>query len=245
MAARELTAADVDVWLVPRPLLLRDPLLLARYEALLSSGERERLARIVHEETRHEYLVARALVRATLSRYDAAVAPRAWRFDVNAFGRPSLAAGQTALDLRFNLSHAHGLIACAVTLGRAVGIDVEWNRRGGSSLLESIEHFFSPSEAEETMTLPAELRVARFFQVWTLKESYIKAHGKGLSIPLADFSFRFDGEGGAVRLEPCPGDGAERWRSWVWNPSDEHTLAVTAEFAAGDEVRMQIETVAP
>lgn len=245
MAARELTAADVDVWLVPRPLLLRDPMLLARYEALLSSGERERLARIVHEETRHEYLVARALVRTTLSRYDAAVAPPAWRFDVNAYGRPSLAAGQTARDLRFNLSHAHGLIACAVTFSRAVGIDVEWNRRDGSSLLDSIEHFFSPSEARETMALAEAERMARFFRVWTLKESYIKAHGKGLSIPLADFSFHFDGEGGAVRLSPCPGDGAERWRSWVWTPDDEHTLALTAEFAPGEEVRMQIETVVP
>jgi len=244
MATRELSAADVDVWLVPRPLLLRDPLLLARYDALLAPAERERLARIVHEETRHEYLVARALVRTTLSRYDA-VPPEAWRFEVNPFGRPALAPGQTAKDLRFNLSHAHGLIACAVTLGRAVGIDVEWNERDGSSLLGSIEHFFSPSEVRETMARPAGERMARFFRVWTLKESYIKAHGKGLSIPLADFSFHFDGAGGEVRLSPCPGDNAERWRSWVWAPDDEHTVALTAEFAPGEEVRMQIERVTP
>jgi 4'-phosphopantetheinyl transferase len=243
MASRELSAADVDVWLVPRPSLLRDPSLLARYHALLAPAEQERLSRIVHEETRHEYLVARALVRTALSRY-APIDPADWRFDLNAYGRPDIAPGQTGLDLRFNLSHARGLVACAVTLGRAVGIDVEWTLRF-PSMLDSIDHFFSPTEVRDMTALPAPARPARFFQCWTLKESYIKAHGKGLSMPLADFSFRFEGEGGAVRLEPSPGDSAHRWRSWVWNPTEEHTLALTAEFAPGEDVRMQIETVVP
>jgi 4'-phosphopantetheinyl transferase len=244
MTARELSAAELDVWLVPRPDLLSDPSLLARYDALLAPAERERAARIVHEETRHEHLVARALVRTTLSRYESAIAPEQWRFDVNAYGRPEIAPGQTGLDLRFNLSHARGLIACAVTLGRAVGIDVEWNRRS-PSLLDSIEHFFSPSEVRDTLALPPPARLVRFFQCWTLKESYIKAHGKGLSIPLADFSFRFDGENAGVRLEPCPGDRAVRWRSWVWTPTDEHTLGLTAEFAPDERVNLRIETVVP
>src|SRR5262249_29379167 len=156
--------------------------LLARYAALLCEEERERCARILHEETQHQCLVTRALVRTTLSRY-AEVAPASWRFDANEYGRPALARGQCGLDLRFNLSHAHGLVACAVALGRAVGIDVEWNRRP-PSMLEDVDQFFSPTELGDLAALPPAARVERFFQVWTLKESYIKAHGKGLSMPL-------------------------------------------------------------
>jgi 4'-phosphopantetheinyl transferase len=251
MSLRELTTADIDIWLVD-PGVLRDPALFARYRDLMSEAERERYSRISHEPTRDEFLVARALVRTTLSRY-AAVEPSEWRFEPNAFGKPALAAGQAELDLRFNLSHSRGLVACAVTLGRAVGIDVEWNLRN-LSMLDSIEHFFSPTEVKETLALPLPARLARFFQCWTLKESYIKAHGLGLSMPLADFSFQFDpGDARpertpgkiAARLQPSPGDSADRWRVWVWNPTDEHTLGLTAEFAPETAVHLRVESVVP
>ncbi|HEY3594759.1 MAG TPA: 4'-phosphopantetheinyl transferase superfamily protein [Polyangiaceae bacterium] len=243
MRGRELTSHQLDVWLVDSG-RLREPARLAAYLTLLSIDEGERFERIVHDETRHEFLVARALVRRTLSLYCENMAPADWRFENNAFGRPEIAAGQIELDLRFNLSHAHGLVACAVALGRTVGIDVEWNQRE-PSMLSSIQHFFSPTEVRDLLALPEPARPARFFQVWTLKEAYIKAHGKGLSMPLADFSFRFDGPDGHARLEPAPGDSADRWRVWTWNPSDEHNLALLAEFAPDEPVELRVENITP
>lgn len=243
MGIRPLTSSDLDVWLTPSE-LVTEAGLLARYAALLSEDEQARRARIVHEETRHQFLIARALLRITLARYSD-VAPERWRFEVNDYGRPALAAGQTDLDLRFNLSHAHGLVACAVTLGRDVGIDVEWNRRN-PSMLESVEEFFSPAEVNDIDALPAPARVERFFQVWTLKESYIKAHGKGLSMPLAEFSFRLTGAPHeAIRLEPSPDDSAERWQFWLWNPTPEHTLGLTAAFPRGVPVNLRVESTIP
>ena len=60
------------------------------YEALLEPEERARRDRYLFEPSRREYLLTRALVRTTLSRY-APVAPAAWRFRANEHGRPEVA----------------------------------------------------------------------------------------------------------------------------------------------------------
>ena len=83
------------------------------------------MARLVFDRDRRAFLMTRALVRTTLSRY-APVAPADWRFITNAHGRPEILDRPAGVpDLRFNISHTDGLIACAVTIGREVGVDVE------------------------------------------------------------------------------------------------------------------------
>ena len=90
--------------------------------------------------------------------------------------------------VRFNLSHTDGLAVCAVVLKHDIGVDVEHRQRRVVS--ENIaRRFFSPSEVREFESLPERMQQDRFFQYWTLKESYIKARGMGLSIPLEKFSF--------------------------------------------------------
>src|SRR4029453_1384894 len=95
------------------------------YRDLITPDENERMVRFVFERDRRQFLITRALVRTMLSRY-AEVAPRDWRFVTNQFGRPEVLDRPAHVpDLRFNLSHTDGLIACAVTVGREVGVDVE------------------------------------------------------------------------------------------------------------------------
>ena len=116
----------------------------ARCLAWCSEEEHARHHRITHEATRRNHLVARALVRTTLSRY-ADVPPGGWRFVENDHGCPAIAPEQNEADLRFNLSHTTDLVVCAVTCGRAVGVDVEWEPR--KSQTTKIAHrFFAPSE---------------------------------------------------------------------------------------------------
>lgn len=66
------------------------------------------------------------------------------------------------------------------------------------------------------------------------KESYIKARGMGLSIPLDQFSFSFPHERAVhIAIQPELGDDASRWSFWQCRPSPECLLAICAERLDG------------
>ena len=225
----------IDVWLVFYDEIV-DEGLLAELRRLLTDAEREQEQHFYFADDRKRHLVTRAMVRTVLSRYEA-VAPSDWVFAVNRYGRPEIAnsVATNAGELCFNLSHTRSLIALSVTRGGAVGIDVE-NVVTRAASIGIAERFFSPSEAAALSRVPPERQSDRFFEYWTLKESYIKARGMGLSIPLEQFSFEFPHERG-IRLEIDPklGDEAGRWRFWQFRPRPEYQLALCAE-RVGHEV---------
>ena len=230
-------AQDAHVWLT-QPDSIRDAALLERYFALLGPEEQARHARYLFDKDKHLFLVAHALVRCTLSRYDAR-APSDWTFVIGAHGRPEIAPGTCELPLRFNLSHTPGLVACAVTLGRDVGVDVEWMDRR-SETVSIADRFFSADEVRDLQALPVDRRRDGFFRYWTLKESYIKARGMGLAIPLHHFSFVFDqaapGEHGpaakphiGIRFDEQLSDAPERWQFALSQLDSRHMLALALE----------------
>lgn len=83
-------------------------------------------------------------------------------------------------SLEFNISHSGEFVICSV--GYSInGIDIEKIDAGDLSVAE---RFFNPVEYEILLKCKEDI----FTNIWTLKESYIKALGKGLSIPLESFS---------------------------------------------------------
>ena len=154
----------------------------ARVEPLLSEEERARRAEYRFAKHQHQFTVTRALIRTTLSQF-ADVAPREWRFTLGAQGKPSIA--NDGVALQFNVSHTEGLIVLAVATAE-VGVDVEATSRETDHLAVG-RRFFSAPEYEELARSSDAARA--FFHYWTLKESYIKACGGGLSIPLSTFAF--------------------------------------------------------
>lgn len=209
MAIDALPHGEAHLWYVhAEP--LQEPALLAAYDALLTPAERARGARFIPAESRHRHLVTRALVRCTLSRY-ADVAPDGWRFIENAWGRPAIDPACDALGLRFNLSHADGLIACLVARDVEVGIDVEDTGRRADYLGVG-RRYFSRGEATALEAATGDARAERFYQLWTLKESYIKARGIGLALPLAAFTFDLRGERPTIAFEPPIEDNPAGWQ---------------------------------
>lgn len=211
---------------------LDDAHLQTAYRALLSDEEKAQQQRFHFARDRQRYLVTRALVRTTLSRY-APVAPADWAFSKNEYGCPAVANAEAG-DLSFNLSHTHSLIVLAVTRGRAVGVDVE-NVRAREVSIGIADRFFSPHEVAALNTVPPEKQHDRFFEYWTFKESYIKARRMGLSLPLDKFSFHYDGDRDvALAVDPELGDDAARWQFWQFRPTPDYLVALCAELA-GDE----------
>jgi 4'-phosphopantetheinyl transferase len=236
---------EAHLWIV-RPESVRDPRLIAAYDTVLSDDERAKRDRYRFEKDRHTCLVSRALVRGTLSRY-AGVAPAAFRFETNHYGRPEIVAPESARALRFNLSHTRGLAVLLVARGREVGVDVEDRDRDGK-LLQVADRFFSPYEVRALHALPENERLDRFFFYWTLKESYIKARGMGLSIPLSQFSFVLDEErerGIRVLLDEQLGDRPERWRFSAMSFGRHHAIASAVESLEGEEIRLVVRETVP
>jgi 4'-phosphopantetheinyl transferase len=220
--------------------------LLVKYVALLTPEESVKQQRYKFAKDRHDALITRAFIRDLLSYY-AEVLPQDWRFDKGEKDKPEII--NSPLPLRFNISHTKNLIICAVTLIDDIGCDVE-NIGRNNDVLAIAERYFSPQETTELFALPTEEQRNRFFDYWTLKESYIKAWGLGLAIPLADFSFTISDKVTdksaqqqnnfiikndiSLSFAKHRKDNSEVWRSWLFYPREEkeepkaqHRIAVS------------------
>jgi 4'-phosphopantetheinyl transferase len=222
---RRLAIGQVDVWLVAPDAIGADR--LRGYEALMDAKERERWQRFRMPKSRLIHLVARALVRTTLSLY-ADVAPAHWRFETNDYGRPYIAAPEIGRDLRFNLSHTDGLIVVAIAEGCEIGIDVERLDRelDTAQLAPTV---FEASEMSAFRSAPEHQRRDLFFAFWTLKEAYIKARGMGVSLPLDGFAFDLAPPHSRIGFNHrCP-DDPSRWQFRRFEAAPEHVIAVAVE----------------
>ena len=224
---------------------IADERLLADYRRLLVEEERQKEARFHFARDRHRYLITRALVRSVLSRY-AAVAPPDWRFVEDAYGRPQIVnEDPAARRISFNISHTHSLVVLGVTCDRALGVDTEdvHTRRAELGIAD---HYFAADEVAQLRATSPELQQTRFFEYWTLKESYIKARGMGLSLPLAQFGFDL-GQPRSVRIgfRPPLIDDPARWIFWLWRARGDHYVAICAEHAGREAPELSFTKIVP
>jgi 4'-phosphopantetheinyl transferase len=216
---------------------------LDSYLTLLSKDEHERMARLVFDRDQRAFVITRAHVRTMLSRY-AAVAPTDWRFVENVHGRPEILDRPAGTpDLRFNISHTDGLIACAVTIGREVGVDVE---HIGRHLTHDIAgRFFAPDEVADLRKLPRHDQERVFFDYWTLKEAYIKARGFGLALPLGEFAFKLKPPSPpAITFLPSLDDDPSTWQFMQDWPTPQHRLGLAVR-RTGRDLSIRIRFVTP
>jgi 4'-phosphopantetheinyl transferase len=233
-----MTPEPIDLWVVFQD-EIDDVVLLREYDALLSESERLKGARFYFEKHRKQHLITRALVRTVLSSYRG-VGAADWQFATDDYGRPHVVAPDVLGTLSFNLAHTDGLIVCACTAASIVGVDAE-RVRIDRAPLDVADRYFSPAEVAELRALPRAEQPERFFQYWTLKESYIKATGKGLSTPLDQFSFRLARRGEIeLSFDAELNDDAQRWRSWLLEPAPGYLVALTVERGPGQVIARKV-----
>jgi 4'-phosphopantetheinyl transferase len=198
---------------------------------ILSKDERRREHQFHFPRDQRCYLVTRALVRLVLSRY-VSIPPEGWVFGTTSHGRPEiLNRDDGARNLVFNISHTRDLIVVGVTCRSALGVDVE-NTCERVAPLEIAGEFFAPGEASALRDLPREGRAMRFWEYWTFKESYIKARGVGLSLPLDKFNFRFPDERSVdIDIDPALAGDPTSWEFWQFRPTPHHLVALCATRA--------------
>jgi 4'-phosphopantetheinyl transferase len=191
----------------------------SRFASLLSGDERDRAARFRFPHLTHSFVADHGRMRLILGAYSG-IAPQDLEFSFNEFGKPDLANYRT--PLRFNLSHTKELSVLAICLDAEVGIDVEAVRPMDDWRDIAQSHFSRSEIAALEKTEPADQQNA-FFRCWTRKEAFIKAHGRGLSMPLDSFAVSMEAE--APELLECAWDKEETMR---WSLL---SLDVAARFA--------------
>jgi 4'-phosphopantetheinyl transferase len=220
-----LPADEVHVW---RAALDLDATRIQDLQDLLSPDERERADQFRFPIHRQRFIAARGLLRTVLARY-LATQPKTLRFRYGPFGKPALADAASAGGLCFNVAHSEGLALFAVARNREVGVDLE---SLGRKLADDqiAERFFSPNEVAALRALPAELQREGFFNCWTRKEAYIKARGKGLSLPLNQFTVSLS-PGEPARLLATPGEPAEasKWTLRELSPGEGFAAALAVK----------------
>lgn len=233
----EITENQLHLWIV-RPHAISDRTLLARYSALLAPAERTRHLAFRFERHQHEFLITRALVRSVLAQYHA-IEPADWQFKLNEYGRPEIT---PPIGLYFNLSNTDGLIVCALARCQEVGVDVEARDRA-ERILELESSVFSSAERAQLSALPSPARPNHALSLWTLKESYIKAKGKGLSIPLKQFSYLYGEDNRiGIQFDPVLGDSEQNWK-FLMLDYHEHRISLSINTPA--PVQLQVREIVP
>lgn len=222
-----LSPDQIDLWLTP----LDDPRLtesIAEYWALLAPTEQLQHDRFRFAKDKHRYLVTRALIREVLSKY-APADSRDWVFSSDRYGKPFISHPRGFVEhISFNISHSDALVVVAIARDRAVGVDTE--RPRSLVFLEEANHFLTSKENASIRALPLAIQRWRFLELWTLKESYVKARGVGLSLSLESFGFEFGPEPGLIiEFGDTSDDSPSRWHFSQFRYGPDNLLALCVE----------------
>lgn len=169
-----------------------------RFMSFTSVERRERIKKFHRYEDAQRSLVSDILIRFMLCKR-LKMKNRELVFGINEYGKPFLANGK---NIEFNISHSGGWVVCTID-NLPVGIDVEQVKPVDICIAKLL---FSKEEVESLTDKCVADRNAYFYDLWTLKESYIKAVGKGLLIPLSSFTIRITDGNITLRCADEPGN---------------------------------------
>lgn len=234
---RRLAKNDVHIWLIKshQSLACRE---LQACEALLDDTERWRLQQFLLQAPRSEYLMSRALVRSLLAEYTG-IPAQDWRFSANQYGRPEIVSPASFRHLSFNLSHTEGLLACAISLDRTVGVDVEKvNQAIDPDELAPL--IFAPPELARWAAASSHKKRDTFFALWTLKEAYLKARGTGFSIAPDTVCFKMAGARPTIDFIQKGTDNPALWEFLSAMATENHWLAVGASQTENEKINFNV-----
>nr|WP_157264645.1 4'-phosphopantetheinyl transferase superfamily protein [Bacillus cereus] len=137
---------------------------------------------MVHQADKHRSLLAELLIRFLIQN-DLNIKNEQINIKIDQYGKPYL---NSALDFHFNISHSGDWIVCVIDK-TCVGIDVQ--EILPIEFIDIVQNFFTKTDYTFITHGDVHNQLKRFYRIWALKESYIKADGRGLALPLESFTF--------------------------------------------------------
>jgi 4'-phosphopantetheinyl transferase len=140
----------------------------------LLKDELERLNGYFFENDKHRFALGRFILRRYISKISKIEVPEI-QFCYNKFGKPYL---EVLPSINFSISHSENFVTVALN-NELIGIDIEYKRNSFS--LPISDYVFSRNEILYLQNLNKTELLDEFYRIWTVKESFIKAIGLGLS----------------------------------------------------------------
>ena len=169
-------SAIIDVWHANLAFTETE---IAHLSRCVDTEEERRASNFHLPRDRHRFLSARGVLRHILAPY-VDTEPGRLGFAYGPQGKPFL---HRHPDVHFNLSHTADVLLVAVARGRRLGVDVE-HIIPEAVVDEVIGTVSSEPERMILRDLDPIARQVNFSRLWTRKEAYIKADGRGLSLDL-------------------------------------------------------------
>lgn len=212
--------------------MVEDEIFLAQVFAWLSDAEQARYQCFANKQQASQYLLARALLRSQLSERVSSVQPHEWIFEIDEHGKPRLADAFSHFNIQFNLSHSENMVVLALCSGLELGVDVECIHRPVFSMALA-RRYFAKTEFADLLKLNEQQQIKRITQLWTLKESYLKASGLGIRVPLDKLVFCYEGESG-LRFSGCSSLASifpsnKVWQTGLFSLGADYSLALTVK----------------
>lgn len=180
---------------------------------LLNKEERSRMMGYRTEKRRNLFIASRGALRLILSSLLQEKSPDAIKLSFNKNGKPFL--DDVSSQIQFNLSHSHDCVVIGVTKNSAIGVDIEL-MQARSTMIDIAEHYFHHCElkainnALNTEGNASALRL--FYKIWSLKEAFIKADGRGMDIAGTSFYFKNCHQNNPlIEFEDYAPDVPQRW----------------------------------
>ena len=160
---------------------------LLELASLISDEKRDRICKFIRAEDAQRTLLGELLIRSIITR-ELHISNQDIQFKYNKYGKPYI---DDKYGFFFNISHANKWVVCATDCDH-IGIDIEHIKDIDMNLAR---RFFSKEEYQDLSNYDTPSSLDYFYDLWTIKEAYIKQKGKGLSIPLDSFTVKKTGAG--------------------------------------------------
>lgn len=160
---------------------------------LLSPYRQQKIAILKHDKDKNRSLGAGIALDHALETYG--LKERSIEYEFGERGKPSL---KYHPNIHFSLSHSGDYAICSIG-DKPMGNDIELVKQGR---LKVADRFFAQEELDWMRAEPDEEEITqRMFRIWTMKESFLKATGKGISLPLNSFAVVVDEEKNRIRVK--------------------------------------------
>lgn len=155
---------------------------------MLHPARREKVAKLKNKKAAYVSMTAGLLLQEVVER-EFGLKPEDILIGKGENGKPYL---KEYPEYKYNISHSGDMVMMAYSK-QELGVDIEELRVKDTKVAKRcfVPHEYlyvlNGNDDLNTKMLSEAERSRRFFEMWTLKEAYLKLIGKGISVPLSSF----------------------------------------------------------